>query len=133
MSTTIMLQLAKCSVSRLDDIIKDVLVEVRTLIFPMDFVILDFEPDRKVPFILGCPFLETGGASINVATDRLTRRTHDKVKVFDVHRAMKLPTIYQDFPAITVIDEAMKAKYVEAQDPLERVIIGQDIERDVEA
>ena len=71
----------------------------------MDFVILDFEPDSKVPFILGCPFLEIGGASIDVAADRTKRRAHDKVEVFDVHRAMKLPVICQELLAITVIDE----------------------------
>ncbi|XP_049390990.1 uncharacterized protein LOC125855316 [Solanum stenotomum] len=91
-STIIMLQLAYRSVAMPDGVIEDVLVQVETLIFPVDFVILDFEPDPEVPFILGYPFLAT-----------------------------------------EVIDEAMTSKYVEAQDPSEKVLIGQDIEGDVEA
>lgn len=46
--TTIMLQLVNRSVSRNDGVIKDVMVQVRNLIFPADFVILDFEPEPKV-------------------------------------------------------------------------------------
>lgn len=60
-STTIVLQLADQSMARIDRVIEDVLVQVGSLIFPMDFVILDFEPDPEVPVILGCPFLATRG------------------------------------------------------------------------
>lgn len=50
--TTIMMQLADCSVSRPDGVIKDVLVQVGTLIFPVDFFILDFHPDPRSHFFL---------------------------------------------------------------------------------
>ncbi|XP_049365275.1 uncharacterized protein LOC125830108 [Solanum verrucosum] len=123
-STTIMLQLADRSVSRPYGVIEDVLVQVGTLIFPVDFVILDFEPDPEVPFILGRPFLATGVALIDMAAGRLTMRARDKVEVFDVYKAMKLPAIYEELSAIAVIDEAMTSKYVEAQDPLEKVVLG---------
>lgn len=46
---------------------KDVLVQVRSLIFPVDFVVLYFELDPEVPFILGRSFLEIGRAMINLA------------------------------------------------------------------
>ncbi|XP_055814190.1 uncharacterized protein LOC129883585 [Solanum dulcamara] len=82
--TSIMLQLADCSVVQPDGIIEDILVQVGTLIFPVDIVILDFVPDPKVPFILGFPFLATRGELIDVATGRLTMHAHDKVDVFDV-------------------------------------------------
>ncbi|XP_049381161.1 uncharacterized protein LOC125845656 [Solanum stenotomum] len=65
--TTTMLQLADRSVSRPDGVIQDILVQVGTLIFPVDFVILDFELDQEVQFILGCTFLATRGALIDVA------------------------------------------------------------------
>lgn len=48
--------------AKLDGIIEDVAVLVRTLIFPLYFIILDFKPDLKVLFILEHPFLATGGA-----------------------------------------------------------------------
>ena len=40
--------------------IEDVLVKVDKFIFPVDFIILDFEVDRTCPLILGRPFLNTG-------------------------------------------------------------------------
>ncbi|XP_060210380.1 uncharacterized protein LOC132637282 [Lycium barbarum] len=65
--TTIVLQLADISLARPEGIIENVLVQVGSLIIPADFVILDFEPDPEVPFILGRPFLATGRALIDVA------------------------------------------------------------------
>ncbi|KAK4718026.1 hypothetical protein R3W88_016364 [Solanum pinnatisectum] len=115
--TTIMLQLANLSLARPDDVIEDILVQL----------------DTEVPFILGCPFLATRGALIDVAAGRLTMRAHDKVEVFDVYKAMKLPVIYEKLSAITIIDEERTTKHFETRDPLERVLIGQDINRDAEA
>lgn len=66
-----MLQLVDPSVARPYGVIKDVLVHVGTMIFPVDFVILDFEYDLEVPFILGYQFLEICGALIDVADGRL--------------------------------------------------------------
>ncbi|XP_047267529.1 uncharacterized protein LOC124897952 [Capsicum annuum] len=48
---TIILQLADKSFSRPDGIIEDVLVQVGSLIFPVDFVVLDFDVDPPVPFL----------------------------------------------------------------------------------
>ncbi|XP_055814169.1 uncharacterized protein LOC129883558 [Solanum dulcamara] len=72
--TTILLQLTDRSVARPDGIIEDVLVLVGSLIFPVDFVILDFEPYPNVPFLLGWSFLAMGGALIDVAVGA----THDE-------------------------------------------------------
>lgn len=47
----------------------------------MDFVVLNFEPDPKVPFTLGRPFLAIGKVMIDVAASQLTMRDHDKVEV----------------------------------------------------
>ncbi|XP_049350311.1 uncharacterized protein LOC125814905 [Solanum verrucosum] len=59
--TTIILQLADISVARPVGVVEDVLVQVGSLIFLVDFVVLNFVPDPEVPFILGRPFLATGG------------------------------------------------------------------------
>ncbi|XP_015072466.1 uncharacterized protein LOC107016541 [Solanum pennellii] len=50
--TTIILQLADRAVARSEGVVEDVLVQVGSLIFPVDFVVLNFEPDPEVPFIL---------------------------------------------------------------------------------
>ena len=59
-------------------------MQVGSLIFPVDFVVLDFEPDYEVPFILGRLFLATSKALIDVVSIQLTIGAHDKVEVFDV-------------------------------------------------
>lgn len=41
-------------------------------------------------------------------------RAHEKVEVFYVYKATKLPTIYEEISAIRVIDKEMTTKYVEA-------------------
>ncbi|XP_019229459.1 PREDICTED: uncharacterized protein LOC109220129 [Nicotiana attenuata] len=56
---TIILQLADRSLAHTEGVIEDVLVQVGSFIFPADFIILDYEPDQEVPFILGRPFLAT--------------------------------------------------------------------------
>ncbi|XP_049360466.1 uncharacterized protein LOC125825176 [Solanum verrucosum] len=102
--TTIILQLADRYVARPEGVVKDVLVQVGSLIFPVDFVVLNFEPDPEIPFILGRPFLATGRAMIDVAVGQLTMRAHDKVEVFDVYTALKLSVVYEELSVITVID-----------------------------
>ncbi|KAK4708470.1 hypothetical protein R3W88_029395 [Solanum pinnatisectum] len=87
--TTFILQLTDRSIDRPDRVIEDVLVQVGSLIFLVDFVVLDFEPYYEVPFIMGRPFLATKRALIDVAVGQLTMRAHDKVEVLDVYRALK--------------------------------------------
>lgn len=83
-----MFKLADRSVLRPYGVVEDVFVQVGTLIFLVDFAILDFELDPEVPFILGWTFLATGGALIDVEAGRQIMRGHDKVEVFDVYKAM---------------------------------------------
>ncbi|XP_059312286.1 uncharacterized protein LOC132063647 [Lycium ferocissimum] len=125
--TTIVLQLADRSLARPEGIIEDVLVQVGSLIIPADFVILDFEPDPKVPFILGRPFLATGRALIDVAAGQLTMRVHDKVEVFNVYKALKMPAIYEELSVITVLNDDTRRSLITSHDPLERALVGDDI------
>nr|GFB77378.1 hypothetical protein [Tanacetum cinerariifolium] len=60
------LKLADRYVSKPIGIAKDVLVKVGLFHFPADFVVVDFEPDPRVPLILGRCFLKTGRALIDV-------------------------------------------------------------------
>ncbi|XP_059285922.1 uncharacterized protein LOC132039463 [Lycium ferocissimum] len=131
--TTIVLQLADRSLARPEGIIEDVLVQVGSLIIPADFVILDFEPDPEVPFILGRPFLATGRALIDVPTGQLTMRVHDKVEVFNVYQALKMPAIYEELSAITVLNDDTRRPLITSHDPLERALVGDDIFGDTSA
>ena len=48
-------------------------------------------------------------------------RDHDKVEVFDVYRALKLPSVYEELSAITVVDKILESQVVLSDDPLESV------------
>ncbi|KAK2428831.1 hypothetical protein QL285_027318 [Trifolium repens] len=55
--------------------IEDVLVKVKDLVFPADFMILDIQEDEEHPIILGRPFLATSKTLINVELAELTLRS----------------------------------------------------------
>lgn len=61
--TIIILQLADWSIAKLEGVVEDVLVQVDSLIFVVDFVVLDSKTNRS-PFLLG--WLATGRALIDV-------------------------------------------------------------------
>nr|GEY91053.1 reverse transcriptase domain-containing protein [Tanacetum cinerariifolium] len=60
------LELADSSVSKPIGIAKDVSFKVGVFHFPADFVVVDFEPDPRVPLIFGRCFLKTDRALIDV-------------------------------------------------------------------
>ena len=64
--TTVTLQLADRSHAYPKGKIKNVFVKVDKFIFPVDFIVLDFDVDKEVSIILGKPFLATGKTLIDV-------------------------------------------------------------------
>nr|GEV62465.1 hypothetical protein [Tanacetum cinerariifolium] len=64
--TCMTLELADQTESKPVSIAKDVKVKVGMFHFPADFVVVDFEPDPRVPLILGRCFIKTSRALINV-------------------------------------------------------------------
>lgn len=105
-------------------IVEDVLVQLGSLIFLVDFIILDFNTDLEVLFILGCPILAIGKALIDVAEGQLIVKAHNKVDVFDVYKAMKLSAIYKEFLSIIVIDLEYEFYLITSKYPLERALVG---------
>ena len=89
--TTVTLQLADRSLKHLRGVIEDVLVKVDKFIFLADFIVLDMEEDKKIPIILGRPFLETGRAMIDVQKGELKLRLHDDEVRFNVFNAVRHP------------------------------------------
>ena len=51
---------------------EDELVKVGKFIFPADFVVIDIEEDKKIPLLLGRPFLAIGATLIDVKKRELT-------------------------------------------------------------
>ena len=64
--TTMTLQMENRTLGHPEGILEDVLIKVGKFIFPMDFVVIDIEEDKKVPLLLGRPFLAKGAALIDV-------------------------------------------------------------------
>ncbi|GJU38396.1 reverse transcriptase domain-containing protein [Tanacetum coccineum] len=66
--TCMTLELADRSITEPIGIAKDVRLMVGKFQFPADFVVVDFEPDPRVPLILGRSFLKTSHALIEIWT-----------------------------------------------------------------
>ncbi|GJX30543.1 DNA-directed DNA polymerase [Tanacetum coccineum] len=65
-STRMTLELADRSVAHPKGVTKDIFVKVGKFYFPANFVVVDYDVDPRVPFILGRPFLRTVRALIDV-------------------------------------------------------------------
>ncbi|GKB59795.1 reverse transcriptase domain-containing protein [Tanacetum coccineum] len=87
--TCMTLELADRSISRPIVIAKDVNVKVGVFQFPADFVVVDFEPDPRVPLILGSVFFRDS-------------------RCFDrrVRRNCAFLTLANDDPGFTGVDES---------------------------
>ncbi|GKF68750.1 reverse transcriptase domain-containing protein [Tanacetum coccineum] len=68
------LELANRSVTFLMGIAEDVIVKVEKFNFLVDFIIVDFEADPKVPIIFGRPFLRTARTLVDLYEEKLTLR-----------------------------------------------------------
>ena len=105
--TTVTLQLADRSHAYHERKIEDVLVKVDKFIFPMDFIVLDFETDKEVPIIFGRPFLATRKTVIDVQKEELTMRVNDQQVTFNVLEAIKSPDKAEDCNFLSVVDLAV--------------------------
>ncbi|KAH9722903.1 hypothetical protein KPL70_006892 [Citrus sinensis] len=77
---------------------------VDKFIFPVDFIVLDFEADKEVPIILGRPFLATRKTPIDVQKGELTMRVNDQQVTFNVLEAMRNPDEIEDCNFLSVVD-----------------------------
>nr|GFC83674.1 hypothetical protein [Tanacetum cinerariifolium] len=86
--------LIPCEFPRMDECLA-----LADLGFPVDFVVVDFEPDPRVPLILGRCFLKTGQALIDVHKGELTLRIGKEVITYNLDQTMS-PT-FDDDPIIS--------------------------------
>ncbi|KAL5581503.1 hypothetical protein UlMin_013945 [Ulmus minor] len=92
--TTVTLQLADRSFAHPEGKIEDVLIQVDKFVFPVDFIILDFEANREVPIILGRPFLATGRTLID-ENFIMTLKKHNKAIGWQIADIKDIsPTLY---------------------------------------
>ncbi|XP_022148334.1 uncharacterized protein LOC111017014 [Momordica charantia] len=103
--TTVTLQLADQSLTHPEGKIEDVLVQVDKFIFPIDFIILDYDADKEVHIIIRRPFLATERALVNVHKGKLTMRVLDQEVKFSVYGSMIFPA--EECLVIKILDEAL--------------------------
>ncbi|GJV41452.1 reverse transcriptase domain-containing protein [Tanacetum coccineum] len=101
--TRMTLELANRSVTHPMGIAEDVVVRVDGFTFLADFVVVNFEPDPRVPIILGRPFLRTAKALIDLYEEKLTLRVGNDELVFYAEKSEKSKN-KQFAHAISIID-----------------------------
>ncbi|GJV63358.1 reverse transcriptase domain-containing protein [Tanacetum coccineum] len=101
--TRMTLELANRSVTHPIGIAEDVVVRVYGFTFLADFVVVNFEPDPRVPIILGRPFLHTTKALIDLYEEKLTLRVGSDELLFYAEKSKKSKN-KQFAHAISVID-----------------------------
>nr|GFC22803.1 reverse transcriptase domain-containing protein [Tanacetum cinerariifolium] len=92
--TCMTLELADRSVSKPIGIAKDISFKVGVFQFPADFVVVDFEPDPRVPLILGRCFLKTSRALIDVHKGELTLRIRNEAITYNLDQTMRYSANY---------------------------------------
>ncbi|CAN6704917.1 unnamed protein product [Malus baccata var. baccata] len=124
--TSVILQLADCSVAYPRGIIEDLIIKVDNLYLPADFVILDMDEDMQTPIILGRPFMATARTLIDVEAGTLTLRVQDQSVVFSLFEATKRPGDVHDCMRVDVLDSLLHAEIMPrlTSDPLLNVLHG---------
>nr|GEX30623.1 DNA-directed DNA polymerase [Tanacetum cinerariifolium] len=97
--TCMTLELADRLVSKPIGIAKDVSVKVGVFHFPVDFVVVDFEPDPRVSLILGRCFLKTGRTLIDVHKGELTLRIGNEAITYNLDQTSRYFANYNQMTA----------------------------------
>nr|GEZ26226.1 reverse transcriptase domain-containing protein [Tanacetum cinerariifolium] len=97
--TCMTLELADRSVSKPIGITKDVSVKVGVFHFPADFVVVDFEPDLRIPLILGRCSLKTGRALIDMHKGELTLRIRNEAITYNLDQTSRHSANYNQMTA----------------------------------
>ncbi|XP_075106829.1 uncharacterized protein LOC142179843 [Nicotiana tabacum] len=82
------LQLADQTTIIPEGIMEDVLVRVDKFVFPVDFIVVNREENKEVPWILGRPFLATGGVILYIQARQLMLRVGEEMVVFKMEGSM---------------------------------------------
>nr|GEV24028.1 reverse transcriptase domain-containing protein [Tanacetum cinerariifolium] len=96
------------SITRPKGVAEDVFVKVGKFHFPTDFVVVDFEANPRVPFILRRSFLRTGRALIDVYGEEITLQVNDETVTFNLNQTTRYSSTYDDLSVnrIDIIDVA---------------------------
>nr|GEW36245.1 reverse transcriptase domain-containing protein [Tanacetum cinerariifolium] len=100
--TKMVLELADRTISKPTGVAENVFVKVGKFYFPVDFVVLDFIADPRVPLILERPFLSTAQALIDVYEGEIILRHDDQSLTL---KCGDKPSIsYNNFQSLNKVD-----------------------------
>nr|GEZ26610.1 reverse transcriptase domain-containing protein [Tanacetum cinerariifolium] len=97
--TCMTLKLVDRSISKPIGITKDVSVKVGVFYFPADFVVVDFEPEPRVPLIFRRCFLKTDRALIDVYKGELTLRIKSEAITYNLDQTVRYSANYNQMTA----------------------------------
>jgi len=91
MPTHVTRQLADRSITRPYGVIEDVLIQVKQLVFPADFVVMDIEEYPDIPIILGRPFMSMTNCIVDIGKGKLELSAKDQKVSFDLFEEINHP------------------------------------------
>nr|GEY57460.1 hypothetical protein [Tanacetum cinerariifolium] len=103
--TKMVLELADRTISKPTGVAENVFVKVGKFYFRVDFVVLDFIVDPRVPLILGRPFLSTAHAIINVYEREIIIRQNQQ----------SLTIQCSDIPSVKKVKQINKIDFINAR------------------
>nr|GEU33705.1 reverse transcriptase domain-containing protein [Tanacetum cinerariifolium] len=106
--TRMTLELADQSINRPKGVAEYIFVNVGKFHFLINFIVVDFKVDPRVPLILGRSFLRTGRALIDVYREGITLRVNDEAVTFNLNQTTRYSSTYDDLSVnrIDIIDVA---------------------------
>ncbi|XP_074303206.1 uncharacterized protein LOC141637632 [Silene latifolia] len=91
-STHVVISLADRSNIYPKGIIEDVLVKVGDMMFPVDFYVIELEPEKgSTPILLARPFMKTSNTKIDVSSGCLTMEFEGQMFKHNIYEAIKYP------------------------------------------
>ncbi|KAL5191621.1 hypothetical protein HKD37_04G010873 [Glycine soja] len=114
MPTHMTLQLVDHSITRPYGVIEDVLVKVKHLIFPADFVVIDIEEDVDIPLILSLPFMSIASCVVDMGKKMLQMGIEDQKISFDLFHEDKEPPDRNVYFIVHVMKERRPEKKLSA-------------------
>ena len=128
--------LADRSVKSPVGILEDLPVRVGNTFVPTDFVVLEVEEEPRDPLILGCPFLCTAGAIIDVRQGRIDLHQGDIAMKFEMNKLLKKPMLDAQIYTVEDNNQALlrqegMIEEILTDDPLELALIRSATEHNV--
>ncbi|XP_074300738.1 uncharacterized protein LOC141632049 [Silene latifolia] len=91
---------------------EDVLVKVGDMIFPVDFYVIEMEPEKgSTPILLGKPFMRTSNTKIDVSSGCLIMEFEGQNIEYSIHEAMKYPTETSSLCFLEVFEPIIQTVY----------------------